>query len=333
MAEIKLKEIALDKIDANPENNELFTMDNIDHLARIIDEEGFTTPIEVFKKDDGRYEITSGHRRYEAMKLLGQTTIPCYVTDKYKSSTQKDRKLLSSNIAARRLSPLEMAKAITFYKAILKKEKYKGNVRKKVAEYFNISESNVYRYECLLNLIPELQEFCKKPLFPYSSLRQAATLTPEEQHELYEELKKRAAIENDKNLDEIDKDEIVFSRTVIELIINNKIRKIENEHKRAEKSEEVAEPIQEVEEQASNNDMSQYIIHEDETPVYSLDDVLNGNASETELDNTYLNGFDSCIATIKAYKKNSMTNKNKDVVRKKISELRKEIDKLESLLK
>ena len=83
--EIVVMNIPLDKIDGNPENDKLFSMRSVDHLAKIIDEEGYTTPIEVYKKKNGRYEITSGHRRYQAMKLLGQKEIPCYIHAGYKT--------------------------------------------------------------------------------------------------------------------------------------------------------------------------------------------------------------------------------------------------------
>lgn len=332
---LELKEIELSKIDPNPENSQLFKMSNIEHLANIINEEGFTTPIEVFQKEDGRYEITSGHRRYEAMKLLKRKTIPCCVTDKYDSSTQKDRKLLSSNIATRKLSPLEMANAITFYKDILKKEKYKGNTRTKTAEYFGISESNVYRYECLLKLIPELQEFCKKPQFPYSSLRQAASLTEEEQKELYNELLRLEAsnserLSSEDVLDEIDKDEIIFSRTRIEQIINNKIRIIEkNQIDTSEKMVPEQIPLPKVDEKKSGSSEDDAfsiddLIIPEEMPALDIDDI--------EIDESYLKGFDECINTLKAYTNNAQTISNKDAVLKKISELKKALEKIESIL-
>ena len=263
--EIVVMNIPLDKIDGNPENDKLFSMRSVDHLAKIIDEEGYTTPIEVYKKKNGRYEITSGHRRYQAMKLLGQKEIPCYIHAGYKTEMEKDRKLLSSNIATRRLSPLEMANAISFYKQILKKENFKGNTRQKIAEYFNISESNVFRYEVLLKLIPELQEFCKKPQFPYSSLRQAASLTKEEQRQLYNELIRLEADTKNISEDEVEKDEIVFSRTRIEQIINGKIRAKENAKKQEELIDDdfpMPKPVEE-----DSNDLTDLIIKDDSEEV------------------------------------------------------------------
>jgi len=340
-----LQEIDLKLIDPNPQNAALFDMTRVDHMAKIISEEGFTTPIEVIKKDDGRFEITSGHRRYEAMKLLKKKTIPCLITDKYENDTQKDRKLLSSNIATRKLSPLEMAYAISFYKEILKKEKYKGKVRDKVAEYFGISASNVYRYECILKLIPELQEYCKKPQFPYSSLRAAATLTPEEQKELYNELiiletsKSEQIDQENKNskaddkLDDIDKDEIIFSRTRIEQIINGKIKKLKSAEEVKEKIKDdfMPAPITDYEKnkEDDNNDIVDFIIKEPQENTIILDDIFDNNLNEED---TFLKGFDTCIKTINAYTSNTSTSRNKAAIKKKINELKEAVASLESIL-
>ncbi len=342
-----LQEIDLKLIDPNPKNAALFDMTRVEHMAKIISEEGFTTPIEVFKKDDGRYEITSGHRRYEAMKLLKKKTIPCLITDKYESETQKDRKLLSSNIATRKISPLEMAYAISFYKDILKKENYKGKARDKIAEYFGISPSNVYRYECLLKLIPELQEFCKKPQFPYSSLRAAASLTPEAQKELYDELLRLEASKTEQidldnknskdedRLDDIDKDEIIFSRTRIEQIINGRIKKIKTaeEAKATVKDDFMPAPIKEDEtkEDYEESSIEDFIIKDSPEKTIILDDKdIFGNEAVEE--DTFLKGFDTCIRTINAYKSNSSTSRNKAAVKKKINELKDAVEALEALL-
>lgn len=329
--------IAIDQIEPNPLNKELFAMTDIEHLANIIKEEGFTTPIEVYKKANGKYEISSGHRRYEACKLLKYKEVQCYVLSSFKNENDKNRKLISSNIASRKLSPLEMANAIKLYKEILKSEKFKGNTREKVAEYFGISESNVYRYECLLKLIPELQEFCKKPQFPYSSLRQAASLSKAEQKELYEELLRTEAskLQNlsdpDDIIDEVDKDEIIFSRTRVEQIINSKIKKINANQSSKEKSS-IKETVVNIETQANNDkeeyDISEFIASEEAMPELNLDDLMSSVVEDT----SFLKGFDSCIDTIKAYKKNANTLSNKAAVKDKLDELKEAIKKLEAVL-
>ncbi len=336
MAKLELVDIKLDQIDPNPENSQLFNMENIEHLANIIKEEGFTTPIEVYKKKDGRYEISSGHRRYEAMKYLGKKTIPCLVFSGFSSDSQKERKLLSSNIAFRRLSPLEFAKAIKCYKQILTKENYKGVKRAKVAEYFNITESNVHRYECLLNLIPELQEFCKRPSFPYSSLRKASTLTKQEQLTLYKELIRIEAETRGIAEDEVDKDEIVFSRIRVEQIINNTIKAKENAAKREQERSVVnTSPEEEfpmpapVEEYADFLGDGIEIVADEDDEVVSYDDLAQ---RVTEHQSMNLLGLDQCVTTITEYSKSTKNEADKKAINAKITEIEKALEKLKKSL-
>ena len=230
---LELKSIPLDQIEYNPVNTKIFNMDDIEHLAKTIKEEGYNDPILVFKNKNGRYEILSGHRRYEAMKLLGENTIPSNILPEIPSETKKDLILLSSNIANRKLAPLDMARAIEFYKGILDRDpSFKGNKKAAAAEYFGISQSNVQRYSVILKLIPELQEYCKKPNFPYSSLSKAANLSKEEQKELLNKLIRLEADEKNISEEEVDKDEILFSRTRVEQIINNMVKGKEKAQKR-----------------------------------------------------------------------------------------------------
>ncbi len=211
----EIVEIELDKIVPNKDNDKIFSMSEIQLLAQTIKEEGFYGGIEVFKiphKD--QYEISSGHRRYEAVKLLGKKTIPCIVS-KYPSDFKRGVKMLVSNIRSRKLSPLEMAKAIDYYSKLLKNEGFKGEMNKKIAEFFNMSEIQVYRHQCLLRLIPELQELADDPQFPYSAFREAATLSKDGQKELYKDIIYflNAQAEDDK--------EYALTRPRIEQLIGN----------------------------------------------------------------------------------------------------------------
>lgn len=313
-----LQNIALNKIDSNPNNKKIFSVNNIEHLASIIKEEGFTTPIEVYQKPDGRYEIISGHRRYAAMEYLKRKEIPCIVSDSEEKGLI-DKKLLSSNIANRKISPLEMANAISFYRDILKREKFKGNKREKVANYFNITESMVHRYESILKLIPQLQEFCKTPGFQYSALQEAANLTNEEQEQLYEEILKLESKEKNIAIEDVDKNEIVFTRVRIEQLITNTIRKKEKEQKTPTDSFPMNKP--------ERTEITTFVINEEEDePVLVLEELPQKEELEQK---TFLRGFDYCIETLKQYKKNAFIKENKKEIQEKIQELKEIIASLE----
>jgi len=329
---LELKSIPLDQIEYNPVNTKIFNMDDIEHLAKTIKEEGYNDPILVFKNKNGRYEILSGHRRYEAMKLLGENTIPSNILPEIPSETKKDLILLSSNIANRKLAPLDMARAIEFYKGILDRDpSFKGNKKAAAAEYFGISQSNVQRYSVILKLIPELQEYCKKPNFPYSSLSKAANLSKEEQKELLNKLIRLEADEKNISEEEVDKDEILFSRTRVEQIINNMVKGKEKAQKRKIISVDDDFPMPKPIEDSKDN-FEDVIFSDDveyDAPTVEFDNLIS---DEDEYLSVNLAGFDQCKVMIESYRNMAKSTADKKAIKEKISELRLILKNLESTL-
>ena len=329
---LELKSIPLDQIEYNPVNTKIFNMDDIEHLAKTIKEEGYNDPILVFKNKNGRYEILSGHRRYEAMKLLGENTIPSNILPEIPSETKKDLILLSSNIANRKLAPLDMARAIEFYKGILDRDpSFKGNKKAATAEYFGISQSNVQRYSVILKLIPELQEYCKKPNFPYSSLSKAANLSKEEQKELLSKLIRLEADEKNISEEEVDKDEILFSRTRVEQIINNMVKGKEKAQKREIISVDDDFPMPKPIEDSKDN-FEDVIFSDDveyDAPTVEFDNLIS---DEDEYLSVNLAGFDQCKVMIESYRNMAKSTADKKAIKEKISELRLILKNLESTL-
>lgn len=238
-------DVPLSEIDKNEDNEKIFNMEEIEYLANGIKEDGFFGAIEVYKKPDGRYEISSGHRRYEAMKFLHRETIPCIVKELPDDFT-RGKKLLTSNIRNRKLTPMDMARAIEYYEHLLKQNKEKGIFKDKAAEFFNISPAQVYRFQCLLKLTPELQELANDPQFPYSSLREAVGLTEEGQKKLYTQLVYFIDASKQGNEKE-DERELKLTRPRIEQLIKTikdneeyqaRPNIVENQKKKKEKREE-----------------------------------------------------------------------------------------------
>lgn len=335
MPKLVTKDISLDQIDYNPKNTAIFNMGEIERLASRIREEGYNDPILVFQKENGRYEILSGHRRYEAMKYLEEKAIPANIITEKISESQKDLILLSSNIANRKLAPLDMARAIEFYKGILDRDpNFKGNKKAATAEYFGITQSNVQRYSVILKLIPELQEYCKKPNFPYSSLSKAANLTREEQKELLSKLIRLEADEKNISEEEVDKDEILFSRTRVEQIINSMVKTKENAQKRESKSNEddfpMPAPIEESPE--PDEDFEDLIVADDagiDTSAISFDNLI---ASDDEYVSINLAGFEQCKVMLESYRNMAKSSADKKAIKDKIAEIRQVIKDLENNL-
>ena len=103
------KDIDMDLIDFHPDNEEIFGHDDIDYLAEEMNEEGFSGVIEVYEKVNGRYEISSGHRRYLAAKANNMTSIPSIVYPDTDEVT-KSKRVIMKNIHNRRMTPLKWAK-------------------------------------------------------------------------------------------------------------------------------------------------------------------------------------------------------------------------------
>lgn len=78
----KIYDIPLTEIDDFPDHPFQVRLDeDMDQLVESVKERGIITPITLRKKDDGRYEIVSGHRRRKACELAGFETIPAEIKE------------------------------------------------------------------------------------------------------------------------------------------------------------------------------------------------------------------------------------------------------------
>ena len=182
-----VKNIDVNLIDFNIDNDKIFNVDNLDSLISSIKRNGFEGSIEVYSKKDGRYEIISGHRRYLANKAIGNLTIPCEVKEE-PTAIEKADLLIISNITSRQLTPIEKGRAIVYYKEnVLKPGGFKGNVREEIAKRFGYSSSNVHKYEALTKLTKELQDLVEAG-YPFAQMSAASSLSDADQRILYDML-------------------------------------------------------------------------------------------------------------------------------------------------
>ena len=72
----KIYEIPLSEIDDFPDHPfQVLLDDDMDALVQSVKERGIITPVTLRQKEDGRYEIVSGHRRKKACELAGLETV------------------------------------------------------------------------------------------------------------------------------------------------------------------------------------------------------------------------------------------------------------------
>ena len=150
----KKQKILLSKIDSFKDhpfhvNND----ESLKGLANSIKENGLYTPLTVRLKEDGRYELISGHRRKAAMELLGITETEAYV--KELADEEATIEMVDSNMYREKILPSEKAFAYKMkYDAI--KHQGKKTSGHDVQKLDDKSDRNIRRYIRLTNLIPEL---------------------------------------------------------------------------------------------------------------------------------------------------------------------------------
>ena len=150
----KKQKILLSKIDSFKDhpfhvNND----ESLKELANSIKENGLYTPLTVRLKEDGRYELISGHRRKAAMELLGITETESYV--KELADEEATIEMVDSNMYREKILPSEKAFAYKMkYDAI--KHQGKKTSGHDVQKLDDKSDRNIRRYIRLTNLIPEL---------------------------------------------------------------------------------------------------------------------------------------------------------------------------------
>lgn len=104
----KIREMPLDEIDPFPDHP-FKVKDDEDMMALVdsIKEYGVLTPATIRKKEDGRYEMLSGHRRMRACELAGLDTIRCEVVDMDRDSACIF--MVDSNLQRTEILPSEKA--------------------------------------------------------------------------------------------------------------------------------------------------------------------------------------------------------------------------------
>lgn len=141
--------LPLENIIQNPgQPRKEFDNESLYELAHSIEKHGLINPIVVCKEDD-KYVIIAGERRYRACKLLNLEKVPVSIMDL--SKRQQFEMAISENIHREDLNPVEEAIA---YQSLI--ETY-GETHEQVAESLGKSRAYITNSLRLLNLDPEIQ--------------------------------------------------------------------------------------------------------------------------------------------------------------------------------
>ena len=153
------KKIKLSEIDSFKNHPYKVERDeSFNELMDSIKSTGLLNPLIVRPKENGRYEMISGHRRKLALELLGEKEVSVNV--KELSDEEATILMVDSNITREKILPSEKAFA---YKMRLDAQKQLGvpqghKSREILANMSKDSSTNIQRYIRLTHLIPELLE-------------------------------------------------------------------------------------------------------------------------------------------------------------------------------
>ena len=193
----KIEEIDLSLIDdfkEHPfkviENEELINLENS------IKQNGVLSPVIVRKKDNGRYEMISGHRRKFACNRIGYDKIPCIIKDL--SNDEATIYMVDSNLQREELLPSEKAFAYKMKLEAMKRQgqrtdltsdplgqKLKGRVSVEfLSDNSNDSKTQIQRYIRLTNLTTELLDMVDEGKIAIRPAVELSYLSTDEQRTL-----------------------------------------------------------------------------------------------------------------------------------------------------
>lgn len=136
----ELKLIPIELIDPCPWQARIqFRPEDIDTLAEDIRTNGLNQPVSVRKKEDGRYELIAGERRWRAVKQIGEAGIQAIV--RHVNNQQAAQISIAENLLRENLSDFEVALAF-------KRLEEEGLVRSKqeIVRISGYQTSDVYRF-------------------------------------------------------------------------------------------------------------------------------------------------------------------------------------------
>ena len=164
----KIHEIPLEEIDEFPDHPfKVLDDEDMMNLAESVREQGIITPTTLRKKEDGRYEILSGHRRKRACELAGLETLRSEVVEMDRDAAVIF--MVDSNLQRTTILPSEKAFSYKMRLEAMKRQgrrtdltsdplgpKLRTNVQ--LANEVSESATQIKRYIRLTELIPKLLE-------------------------------------------------------------------------------------------------------------------------------------------------------------------------------
>ena len=196
----KIRDIPISEIDEFPDHPFKVLMDeDMEQLVESIKRNGVMTPATVRLKEDGRYELISGHRRKKACELAGLEMLKCEV----KELTRDEAiiVMVESNLQRSVILPSEKAFAYKMRLEAMNRQAgrpSKDNLtpmvsdldttrtNEKLGKEVGESREQIRRYIRLTELVPEILQMVDERQIAFRPAVEISYLTEEQQYTLLE---------------------------------------------------------------------------------------------------------------------------------------------------
>ena len=196
----KIRDIPISEIDEFPDHPFKVLMDeDMEQLVESIKRNGVMTPATVRLKEDGRYELISGHRRKKACELAGLNTLKCEV----KELTRDEAIIImvESNLQRSTILPSEKAFAYKMRLEAMKRQAgrppkenaspmatnfSKGRSDEELGELVGESKDQIRRFIRLTELVPEILQMVDDRQIAFRPAVEISYLSEEQQYTLLE---------------------------------------------------------------------------------------------------------------------------------------------------
>ena len=195
----KIRDIPISEIDEFPDHPFKVLMDeDMEQLVDSIKRNGVMTPATVRLKEDGRYELISGHRRKKACELAGLDTLKCEV--KEFSRDEAIIVMVESNLQRTTILPSEKAFAYKMRLEAMNRQgkrtdltcspmgnKLQGKKSSdELAEKVGESKNQIFRYIRLTELVSEILQMVDERQIAFRPAVEISYLSEEQQYTLLE---------------------------------------------------------------------------------------------------------------------------------------------------
>ena len=194
----KIYDIPIELIDEFPDHPFKVKMDeDMDQLVESVKERGLITPITLRPKEDGRYEIVSGHRRKKACEIAGLSVVKADVREM--SRDEAIIMMVESNLQRSKILPSEKAFSYKMRLEAMNRQGKRTDLtstpvvsklrsNEELGAGMGESREQVRRYIRLTELVPDLLDLVDEGAIALRPAVELSYLTCDEQKMVYEQI-------------------------------------------------------------------------------------------------------------------------------------------------